>query len=71
MDRLGRMVQTRHCVKCGSANVKVYPDEFAAAKWPLTLVSPKLRLAGGPDPTRPILVCKACGHNEDLPERLP
>jgi Zn ribbon nucleic-acid-binding protein len=63
------MAASRRCVKCGSAETKVYPDEFDAAKWPLTRMSPRERLAGGPDPWRPIVVCTSCGHNEDLPAR--
>ncbi len=65
------MARVRSCAKCGSSDVKVYPEEFGASKWPMKYVSQGVRMAGGPDPTRPILVCQSCGHNEDLPQRLP
>lgn len=51
------------CAKCGSTQVKRYPQDFPhASDWPGP-VSMKVRMAGGPDPSRPILVCTACGHN--------
>lgn len=43
--------------------MKRYPDEFPAARWPFTLISPSTQLAGGPDPSRGLWVCTACGHN--------
>jgi hypothetical protein len=57
----------RRCAKCGSEELKVFPDDFPAsgaskAKWP----NNKVGLAGGPDPGRRILVCTSCGHNQDV-----
>jgi hypothetical protein len=60
------VAKARFCANCGSPDVKVYPDEFASSRWPFTVVSTSVRMAGGPDPSRRILVCTSCGHNEDV-----
>ena len=61
--------RTRACAKCGSSEVKLFPDEFGSSKWPLIYIPMGAKLAGGPDPSRPILVCTDCGHNEDVTRR--
>jgi rubrerythrin len=52
----------RRCPKCGSP-AKAFPEDFPASDtrwWPFR------KMSGGPERSRPVLVCPVCGHNEDL-----
>ncbi len=57
------------CPRCGGV-AKLYPDDFPSSRWPFTILPLPMKMAGGPDPSRPLYVCQGCGHNWDKPPAL-